>query len=866
MKRTIYLLIAIALFTISESSAQSLTADGPRQASVGQNIQISYSADAQNMENFHLGQMPDAFDVVFGPATYTSHQVSIVNGSATQKSTVTYTYTLAVRKAGTFTIPAATATVGGKQVKSGALQITVVEGQQQQQSSSSSQSQTGTPISGSDVFMQVTASKKHVYEQEAILLTYKFYTALSIQSLKGDLPDQTPFYIKELGDPNQERSIQREVYNGRYYTTLVWRQYVLFPQQTGHLRIPPVQFEATVVQLNHSIDPFEEFFNGGSSEVYSKKTIVAPAVDIQVDPLPDKPAGFSGAVGKFTMTSEIDNLTPRSNDVVTVKVKVSGVGNLQLMKQPVVRFPADFDTYDTKVSENSKITARGSEGSIEYEYTAVPRNPGKYDIPPIEFTYFDTATNQYTTLRSEPYHLDVARGEGGSGSVQNFTNQDNVESLDNDIRHIKQGDTTLYKRGEHFFGSQTYLIYLGVLVLIFISLFIIFRHRAIENADVVKARGKMANKVATKRLKKAARLMKDNRPGEFYDEALRALWGYVGDKLNMPVEQLSRENITGKLLERHVPEATSAPFIEAIDECEFERYAPGDPKGNMNKVYTKAVTAIENIEDSMKKHKVKRQPKSAMLLLMLLSMPLSAVAATESDSVAKATVVTKADADKSYSEGEYQQAIEQYEQILKTGVSADVYYNLGNAYYRTDDLTHAILNYERALRLSPADDDVKFNLQLARSKTVDKLTPESEMFFITWYRSIINLMSVDAWAWLALVSLAVAIVLALIYLFASPLWMRKTGFYGGLLMLVLFLLSNLFAWQQRRIIDRHDDAIVMQSPCNVKSTPDDSGKDLFILHEGTKVTVTDNVMKDWKEIRLPDGRKGWVEDSLIEII
>ena len=856
MKRTIYLLIAIALFTVSESSAQSLTVDGPRQASVGQNIQISYSADAQNMENFHLGQMPDAFDVVFGPATFTSQQVSIVNGHATQKSTVTYTYTLAVRKAGTFTIPAASATVGGKQVKSGTLQITVVEGQQQQQQSSSgdSQSNSAGQISSNDIFMQVTASKKHVYEQEAILLTYKFYTALSVQSLKGDLPDQTPFYIKELGEPNQQRSIQREVYNGRYYTTLVWRQYVLFPQQTGHLRIPSVPFEATVVTLNHSIDPFEEFFNGGSAEVYSKKQIMAPAVDIQVDALPDKPANFSGAVGSFTMTSELDNLTPRANDVVTMKVKVNGVGNLQLIKQPVVRFPADFDTYDTKVNENSKITARGSEGSIEYEYTAVPRNPGKYDLPPVEFTYFDTASKQYKTLTSEPYHLEVAKGEGGSGSVQNFTNQDNVESLDNDIRHIKQGNTTLYKRGEHFFGSQTYLIYLGVLVLVFVSLFIIFRRRAIENADVVKARGKMANKVATRRLKKAARLMKENRPGEFYDEALRALWGYVGDKLNMPVEQLSRENITDKLLERQVSEATTAPFIEAIDECEFERYAPGDPKGNMNKVYTKAITAIENIEDSMKKHKVKKQPKSAMVLLLLLALPLSAHA------------VTKADADKSYSEGQYQQAVEQYEELLKQGVSADVYYNLGNAYYRIDDITHAILNYERALRLSPADDDVKFNLQLARSKTIDKLTPESEMFFVTWYRSIVNLMSVDAWAWLALVSLAVAIVLALIYLFASPLWMRKTGFFGGLLMLFLFIICNLFAWQQRRTIDRHEDAIVMQSPCNVKSTPDASGKDLFILHEGTKVTVTDNVMKDWKEIRLPDGRKGWVANTLIEII
>jgi tetratricopeptide (TPR) repeat protein len=242
------------------------------------------------------------------------------------------------------------------------------------------------------------------------------------------------------------------------------------------------------------------------------------------------------------------------------------------------------------------------------------------------------------------------------------------------------------------------------------------------------------------------------------------------------------------------------------------------------------------------------------MLLMLMLLPLGAQA------------VTKAEADKSYSEGQYQQAIEQYEQLLKQGVSTAVYYNLGNAYYRVDDLTHAILNYERALLLSPSDDDVKFNLQLARSKTVDKLTPESEMFFVTWYRSVVNLMSVDAWARLALISLAVAIVLALIYLFSSPIALRKIGFFGGVLMLVIFLVSNLFAWQQKRAIQRHDEAIVMQSPCNVKSTPDASGKDLFILHEGTKVTVTDSGMKDWKEIRLSDGRKGWVDNTMIEVI
>ena len=282
----------------------------------------------------------------------------------------------------------------------------------------------------------------------------------------------------------------------------------------------------------------------------------------------------------------------------------------------------------------------------------------------------------------------------------------------------------------------------------------------------------------------------------------------------------------------------------------------------MNKVYDKAMTAIEKIEETMKKKRSERREVSGsarLLLLMVISL-----ASSFSPLTTKA--VTKVEADSAYARGQYQQAISDYEALLKNGASADLYYNLGNAYYRTENITRAVLNYERALLLSPGDRDIRFNLQLAQSKTIDKIVPESEMFFITWYHSLVNLMSVDGWARTAIFSLALVIILSLLYLFSERIWLRKIGFFGGFVLLLLFVLSNIFAWQQKQNLLFRKGAIVVAPSVTVKSTPAKNGTDLFILHEGTKVNITDGSMKGWKEIRLADGKEGWIESNKIETI
>ena len=854
MMKRLFFIVGMMVAVVT-AIAQTLTGSAPSHVAVGEQFRLTYTVNTQNVSDFRAGDIPDELEVLIGPNRSMQSSYQMINGHTSSTSSITYTYIVSATKNGSFTIPPAHIVAGGKTIASNSITIKVSgsassahQQRQQRDDDGAELRDAGSQISGSDLFIKVSANKNHVHEQEPIVLTYKVYTLVSLTQLRGDMPDLKSFYTQEVDLP-QQKSFSVERVNGRAYRTCTWSQYVMFPQITGKLQIPSITFEGIVVQQNRNVDPFEAFFNGGSGYIEVKKKIVAPGIEIQVDPLPQRPTNFSGGVGKFTISAQLDKTETKANDPVSMRVIISGTGNLKLLKQPVINVPKDFDKYEPKVTDKTKLTSSGIEGSMIYDVLIVPRHQGKYEIPPVELTYFDTSENAYKTIKSEGFTLDVAKGSGAA-SVSDFSGQD-LQELSKDIRYIKLGDTRQRALDDFFFGSTAYWISLAVLALIFITLFIVFRHRAIDNANVTKMRGKKANKVATKRLKQAAKLMKEGKASAFYDEVLRALWGYVGDKLNIPVEQLSHDNISQKLSERAVDTDTIGLFIGALDECEFERYAPGDPKGNMNKVYEKAMTAISQIEGLMKH---RRSAKTTAVLLLFLMLPLSASA------------VTKAEADSAYVRGEYQQAITDYEALLKQGGSAELYYNLGNAYYRTENITKAVLNYERALLLSPGDRDIRFNLQIARSKTIDKIVPETEMFFITWYHALVNLMSVDAWARVALISLTLVIMLLLVYLFASRLWLRKIGFFGGILLLAVFVLSNIFAWQQKQNLLFRKGAIVMAPSVTVKSTPAKNGTDLFILHEGTKVNITDGSMRGWLEIRIADGKEGWIERNKLEEI
>lgn len=858
MKRSSILLIC--LFIACACFSQVIRVSTPSRVEAGENFRVSFKVTTQDVDDFRSGlHSTDVVEVIAGPYTSSESSFQMVNGHTSSSSSITYTYTLYAAKSGVYNIPAAHARVGGKQISSRPVKVTVVGSAQGRGNNSPKMHEddnyqphmkaAGSAISGRDLFIKVSANKKKVYEQEPILLTYKVYTLVDLTQLEGKMPELTGFHTQEIPLP-QQKSFHIERVNGKPYRTVTWSQYVMYPQMTGKMEIPSITFKGIVVQQNRSVDPFEAFFNGGSGYVEVKRNIVAPSIKIDVLPLPHKPANFSGGVGKFNISAQLNKNELKAGDPLSLRIVVGGIGNLKLIKQPVVNFPKDWDKYDPKVTDKTKLTSNGLEGNMIYDILAVPRNQGHYTIPPVELTYYDTSLNQYKTIKTQSFEIEVAKGDGSRSSVVDYS-----KDQPKDIKDIKKGEAELHSVDNFFFGSVGYLMSLLIPFAAFVALLVIFRKRAIDNADLVKMKGKKANKIATKRLRQANKLMLAGKTNEFYDEVLRALWGYVGDKLNMPAEKLSRENISEKLQSHNVDDNTISKFLSAIDDCEMMRFAPGDPEGNMNKTFESAMTAIMEIENVMKKKSNKAKASGfSFVLMILMLMPLSANA------------ITKQNADDEYAKGNYQQAIKDYQEILKAGVSSEIYYNLGNAYYRTDNITQALLAYERALQLSPGDNDIRFNLQYARSKTIDKITPETEMFFVTWYNSLVNFTSVDRWANTAIVSIVMALLLILVFLFAPQMWARKSGFYGSAVFLLLFAFANLFAFQQKHELETKQGAIVIAPTVNVKKTPAASGTDVFVIHEGTRVDITDRGMKQWRGIKLADGREGWLKTSQIEEI
>ena len=810
-----------------------------------------------------MGGVQDGLEVIAGPYTSSQSSYQMINGHTSSSSSVTITYTLYAAKNGSFTIGASHAVVGGKRLSSRPVKIQVSGHAQRTNGAPNMHGQdsydqphmrsAGSAISGSDLFIKVSASKKRVHEQEPILLTYKVYTQVDLTQLEGKMPDLKGFHTQEVPLP-QQKTFHTETVNGRPYKCVTWSQYVMYPQMTGRLEIPSITFKGIVVQQNRNVDPMEAFFNGGSGYVEVKKDIKAPGITLQVDPLPQRPANFSGGVGKFNISASLDKKEVKAGEPITLRVVVGGIGNLKLLKQPVVNFPKDFDKYDAKVTDKTRLTANGVEGNMVYDFLAVPRNQGSYTIPSVELTYYDTSKNAYKTIKTQPFKVEVEKGDGTAGESEDFASQDK------DIHTIKLGKVEQHKANEMFFGSFGYWISLLMPLIAFVVLLIVFRRRAVENADIVKKRSNRAGKIATKRLRLANKLMLQGKQGEFYDEVMRALWGYMSYKLNMPAEKLNRDNIRETLGRHFVDDATIEKFTTALDECEFERYAPGDAAGNMNRTFESAMTAIMDIENAINEARKNQKKHPAGYSFVWLLLAMICFGSTS------AKAVTKNNADTEYQKGNYQQAIRDYEEILKNGESAEIYFNLGNAYYRTDNITKAVLNYERARLLSPGDDDINFNLQFARSKTIDKITPQSEMFFVTWYKSLVNFTSVDNWAKTGILCIVMALLLVLLYLFGPQLMLRKIGFFGGLAFFVIFLLSNLFAFQQKQALDNRTGAIIMAPSVNIKKTPAKNSTDQFVLHEGTRVDIIDKGMTDWRCIRVGDGREGWIETKAIEEI
>lgn len=608
MKQILALLSILISLNIFADEKVQFTASAPDVVIKGDNFRLEYTVNTTKVKDLRIASNIKGFEILAGPYRSQSSSVSIINGKRTSSSSVTFTYTLSAMEEGTFTIPAATISANGEKMISNALTIKVLPPDQDAPASSQSQGRRGGSssgageISGNDIFITATANKTNVYEQEAILLTYKIYTRLDLRGFDNvKMPDFKGFHSQEVNLP-QTKQFTQEHYKGRNYHTTVYRQFVLFPQQAGKLEIDPARFDASIAQAVRSDDPFDAFFGGGTSYVAVKKTLTTPKITINVKSLPaNKPASFSGAVGSFSLTSDINTQNLKTNDAVTIKLTLSGTGNMKLIQTPEVAFPNDFEIYDPKVDDKVSLSSAGLSGSKVFEYLAIPRHAGDFTIPAVEFTYFDTNSKSYKTLKTKEYKIHVEKGNGNSEQiVSDFTSKENVKVLASDIRYIKTKDASFQDEDDMLFGSTRYVLMYVVPAIVLLAFIIIYRKRIEDSKDVARVKTKKANKVAVKRMKTASKLLAENKKDEFYDEVLKALWGYVSDKLSIPVSMLNKENIENKLTERGVSKDVTESFLKLLDECEFARFAPGDPAQAMDMVNTSAMNIITKIENEIK--------------------------------------------------------------------------------------------------------------------------------------------------------------------------------------------------------------------------------------------------------------------------
>lgn len=610
MRKWVFLLILFATLGLTVNAANVVfRASAPQAVAMGENFRISYTVNAEG-KDLRVPEL-SAFDVLYGPTTSNSMSTQIINGNMTSEVSMTFTYVLQPKRVGTFNVAPATIKVKGANYTSNALVIKVLPADKANSAAVQNDGERGgstVAVGKGDLFLAINVSKRNVYEQEGVLVTFKLYANPKKVDIAGindiKLPEFEGFLTQDIELP-QNRQLTLENYNGQNYGAVVIKQSVVYPQRSGRLTIPSGRLELALRMASPSRRPrsvFDLFDDNNTIEV--NKVVNSAPVAIDVRPLPSgKPASFSGAVGSFGMTTSISSNKVKTNDAVTIRVNITGNGNIKLVKNPEVKFPNDFDVYDPKVTTDFKTTTAGASGSKVIEYMAIPRYAGDFDIPPVSLSFFDPKSGTYKTLASSSFKLHVDKGVGGSNApvVSNFNNKENVKYLGKDIRYLKIDNVRFVSREEVFFGSFMYMLCYIIPAILFIVFFIIYRKQIKENANLALVRTKKANKTAVRRLKNAGKLMKDNKKEAFYDEVLRALWGYLSDKLSIPQAQLTKDNVETELKKYGVDDVLTNEFMDILNTCEFARYAPAQASDAMDKLYELTVDAIGKMENTIKK-------------------------------------------------------------------------------------------------------------------------------------------------------------------------------------------------------------------------------------------------------------------------
>lgn len=600
-------LLALIAYAVPAYAADvSFTVNAPRQVVEGNQFKISYIL--QNAEGTTI-QVPDieGVSLLYGPATSTSHNVEIRNGKRTSSYTQQYTYTYRALKAGKYTVEPATVMVDGKAMKSKSFTLEILPPDQSvQNGGNQSQSvqidniasqRAGKSVSANDIFVRINLSKSHVYEQEALICSIKLYTKYQISSfMSTQQPSFNGFLIEEM--PNNANLNDIEHYNGQNYMVAELRKFILYPQESGQLTITSGNYDVAVIQYEET----SSFFGMMRTPVEKQIKVQSNQATLNVTPLPSpKPSSFTGAVGDFKISGKLNTDKFKTNEAATYTVSISGTGNIKFLKTPSVDFPSQFEVYDPQNTNNVAVSGNNMTGTQKWEYTFIPQYVGQFTIPSVEFSYFDTSSKKYVTLSTAESVINVEKGAGGTTTTTSSINKSDIVEKNKDILHIRTGNLSLDKSPTLVWSSVSYWLWYIIPTLILVGIMFAYRKTLKNRSNVQLMRTKKAGKIAKKRLKAAKTFMQAHDNNGFYAEMLKAVWGYLSDKLHIPVSNLNKENIEAELLNYGASAELTAQIINILDECEFAQYAPAQSDAQMESIYEQTSDLMDKLENTKKK-------------------------------------------------------------------------------------------------------------------------------------------------------------------------------------------------------------------------------------------------------------------------
>lgn len=614
MKRKAFLILLFSLLSWLPLWANevSFTASAPSQVAVGERFRVVYSVN-KRPSNFN-GPAFGEFRLLSGPSQSSSSSTQIINGQVTHSENFSFTYILESTREGTFTIPGANVTVDGNNFDSNVVTIRV-SGQAASgtQPSAPAPGQQQAPaaqgVSDRDIFLRAVVSNTNPYQGQAVTVTYKLYTRVVVSQYSIEkLPAYQGFWAEEV-TPSGQPQVTEEVIDGQRYNVAAIRQVVLFPQRAGELSIEPLDMQTfvRVAATRRSGSLLDEFFGGspfgGFQNVERPLRSNQVRVNVRALPAQNRPASFKGMVGSFEMKADLKPLEVAVNEPITLTMTINGNGNLRMLEKPEIQFPGNLEAFDPNISDNIRTSASGVSGSRQYEYLLIPRTGGTFEIPAIQFSFFDPAAGRYVTRSSQPFSVVVSGTALASGEGTGGVRQEDVQYLTSDIRFINNHNFSLYPTGSLFFRSNLYYILLVGPLLLFGLFLILWRRNIRLQSNTALMRNRKAQKMAQKRLKKAGEFLKSGNSGEFYDEIFRALWGYLSDKLNIPVSKLNKEEVSEVFQQKGVPEELAAKFLVALNECEFARFAPGSLETRMDETFQRAMDTLITLEKDLRNKK-----------------------------------------------------------------------------------------------------------------------------------------------------------------------------------------------------------------------------------------------------------------------